>query len=558
MGDRELEFRSEADYISKYRRVLEHFDAVKIGLTATPALHTTEIFGPPIYEYSYREAVIDGYLIDHEPPTRIITRLAEDGIHWGVGEEVARYHPTTGQVELARLPDDVDLEVDQFNKRVVTESFNRVVCTQLAKQIDPSLPGKTVIFCATDRHADDVVRLLKAAFHAEYGAVEDDAVIKITGSADNPLELIRRYKNEQLPNVAVTVDLLTTGIDVRRICNVVFLRRVRSRILYEQMLGRATRRCDEIGKEVFRIFDAVDLYSALEPYTSMKPVVANPKIAFAALVDELGKVQSDQHKSEVIDQIVAKLQRKKRKLGKDALEQFEAAAGMSPSDLLRLLRYEGPTVAQQWFIEHAKLGEVLDRARTTGPDSVLISDHEDELRAVREGFGDNRPPGDYLEGFREYVQQNLNAVPALLVVTQRPRELTRQQLKELKLALDGAGYPEIHLRTAWRAQTNQDIAASIVGYIRQAALGDPLRLYEERVQAAMKKLLARQAWTPPQRQWLERIGKQLTQETVVDREALDRGQFAASGGFTRLNKIFDGKLEQLLGDVNEAIWERQA
>lgn len=559
MGDRELAFRNEADYISKYRRVIEHFDAVKIGLTATPALHTTEIFGTPIYEYGYREAVVDGYLIDHEPPTRIVTKLAEDGIHWRVGEEVAAYHPMTGQVELALLPDNVDVEVEQFNKRVVTESFNRVVCEELARQIDPVLDGKTLIFCATDRHADDVVRLLKAAFHAEYGAVDDDAVIKITGGADKPLELIRRYKNERLPNVAVTVDLLTTGIDVPKICNLVFMRRVRSRILYEQMLGRATRRCDEIGKEVFRVFDAVDLYAALEPYTSMKPVVVNPKIAFADLVAELGKMESAEHQSEVIEQIVAKLQRKKRSLGKNALEQFEAAAGMSPNDLLRLLRNEGPNVAQQWFIEHAKLGEVLDRAKGPGAQPLLISDHDDELRGVHEGFGNNLAPGDYLEAFRSYVQQNINTVPALLVVTQRPRELTRQQLKELKLALDQVGYSETHLRTAWRAQTSEDIAASIVGHIRQAALGDPLRPYDERVSAAMKKLLGGgQKWTANQRRWLERIGKQLAQETVVDRDSLDRGQFREHGGFDRLNTIFEGKLEQILADVNDAIWERQA
>jgi type I restriction enzyme R subunit len=554
MGDRELMFRSEADYISSYRRVIEHFDAVKIGLTATPALHTTEIFGAPIYEYGYREAVVDGYLIDHEPPTRIVTALAEDGIHWRVGEEVATYHPTTNQVQLSLLPDDVDVEVEQFNKRVVTQNFNRVVCEELARHIDPSLGGKTLVFCATDMHADLVVQLLKAAFQAQYGAVDDDAVIKITGSADKPLELIRRFKNEQLPNVVVTVDLLTTGIDVPAICNLVFLRRVRSRILYEQMLGRATRRCDDIGKEVFRVFDAVDLYAALEPYTSMKPVVVNPSIGFVALVDELSKVTSDEHKGEVIDQIVAKLQRKKKKLGKNALEQFEAAAGMSPDDLLRFLRDEGPAVAQKWFIEHAALGEVLDRAKGSGGQPLLISDHEDELRAVHEGFGDNAAPGDYLDGFRDFVKANLNQLPALLVVTQRPRELTRKQLKELKLALDQAGYPETHLRSAWRAQTNQDIAASIVGYIRQAALGDPLRPYEERVHAAMQRILASQPWKPPQRQWLERIGKQLTQETVVDRDALDRGQFATQGGFARLNKIFDGKLEQILGDVNEAIW----
>ncbi|MDH5671160.1 MAG: type I restriction-modification system endonuclease [Myxococcales bacterium] len=557
MSDRELNFRSETDYISKYRRVLEHFDAVKVGLTATPALHTTEIFGPPVFEYGYREAVIDGYLIDHEPPTRIVTELAEDGIHWRVGEKVEAYHPTTGEVQLSLLPDDVDVEIEHFNKRVVTEHFNRAVCGELARHIDPSLDGKTLIFCATDLHADMAVQLLKEAFAAQYGSVDDDAVLKITGSSDKPLELIRRYKNERLPNVAVTVDLLTTGIDVPPICNIVFLRRVRSRILYEQMLGRATRRCDGIGKEVFRIFDAVDLYSALDAYTAMKPVVVNPTIGFAALIDELGKLPSDDDRAEVVAQIVAKLQRKKRKLGKQALEQFEAAAGMGPDDVLRLLRDEGPEAAQKWFVEHASLGVVLDSARTGGGQPILISEHEDKVRRVEQGFGDNSPPGDYIEEFRQYVKENLNKLPALIAVTQRPRELSRKGLKELKLAFDQAGYSETRLRSAWRAQTNEDIAASIVGYIRQAALGDPLRPYDERVQVAMKKILASQPWTAPQRKWLERIGKQLTQETVVDREVLDRGQFAAQGGFERLNKVFDGRLEQILGDVNEALWEGQ-
>jgi type I restriction enzyme R subunit len=122
-------------------------------------------------------------------------------------------------------------------------------------------------------------------------------------------------------------------------------------------------------------------------------------------------------------------------------------------------------------------------------------------------------------------------MPALLVVTQRPRELTRAQLKELRAALDAAGYSEAMLRSAWRDATNQDIAASIIGYIRQAALGDALVPYEERVDRALKQILASQRWTAPQRKWLERIGQQLKQETVVDKAALDQGQFKTQGGF---------------------------
>jgi type I restriction enzyme R subunit len=204
-----------------------------------------------------------------------------------VGEEVAVYNAQTENIDLFNAPDELAFEVGEFNKKVITESFNQVVCNALTDYISPFGPEKTLIFCATDRHADMVVRLLKEAFQARGMDIEDEAVLKITGTADKPLQLIRRYRNETNPVIAVTVDLLTTGIDVPAITNLVFLRRVNSRILYEQMLGRATRRCDDIGKEVFRIFDAVDLYGNLEPVNSMKPVVQNPNIGFAQLINEI-------------------------------------------------------------------------------------------------------------------------------------------------------------------------------------------------------------------------------------------------------------------------------
>ncbi|MFO7561809.1 MAG: type I restriction-modification system endonuclease [Enhygromyxa sp.] len=554
MSDGDLSFRDQLDYISKYRRVLDHFDAVKIGLTATPALHTTEIFGRPVFQYSYREAVIDGMLIDHEPPIRIITALAEDGIHWAAGEQMSLYDADSHEVDTVVLPDEVDLEVDSFNRKVVTENFNRVVCKQLAHHIDPSLPEKTIIFCATDSHADMVVELLKAAMAEVYGEVEEDAIVKITGASDKPLELIRRFKNERLPNIAVSVDLLSTGIDVPAICNVVFLRRVRSRILYEQMMGRATRRCDDIDKEVFRIYDAVDLYSALKKVSTMKPVVADPKRSFASLVEELDKLAATTHGQAVLEQLVAKFQARRRRLEGQAGEAFAVAAGESPSAALERLRHASPTDAAQWFASHPQVVPLLDK-RLGGPAKLILSEHADELRRVERGYGTADKPADYLDSFAGYLQSHLNEIPALLVVTQRPRELTRKQLKELRLALDQAGYTNAALQTAWRETTNQDIAASIIGFIRQAALGDALVPYATRVDWALQKILASHSWSPPQRKWLERIAQQIKIEIVVDREALDLGVFKTQGGRARLNKIFDGKIDDLLGEFQDLVWQ---
>jgi type I restriction enzyme R subunit len=129
------------------------------------------------------------------------------------------------------------------------------------------------------------------------------------------------------------------------------------------------------------------------------------------------------------------------------------------------------------------------------------------------------------------------------------------QLKELKILLDAQGYSETTLQVAWREMTNEDIAASIIGFIRRAALGDPLIPYADRVDRAKEQLLKSRSWTAPQRQWLERIGKQLKQETIVDREAFDQEQFRDKGGFTRINKIFEGQLEALLTEVGDRIWQ---
>jgi len=557
MSDSELTFRSQDDYVSKYRRVLDYFDAVKVGLTATPALHTTDIFGDPVFRYSYREAVVDGYLIDHEPPIRIETALARAGIAFAKDEQFELLDTRSGEIDLAHAPDEIHFEVEQFNKKVITEPFNQVVAEELAKHIDPALPGKTLIFAATDAHADIIVKAIKDAFADAYGEIEDAAVKKITGSVDRVQKLIRSFRNDANPKIAVTVDLLTTGIDVPSITNLVFLRRVNSRILYEQMIGRATRQCPDIGKEVFRIFDAVDLYVHLQGLTDMKPVVVNPSISFEQLVTELVAAKDDAQRATIRDQLAVKLRRRIKKLPADARERIEAVAGEAPEAVLKRVLDASPHQLAGWFAGRAALGAVLDwQADGDVPRFVPISHHADEVVAVTRGYGAADKPEDFLDSFTAFVRDNVNTIAALKLVVQRPRDLTRADLKELRLALDRKGYSEASLRRAWADAKNEDIAASIIGFVRQAAIGDPLLPYEDRVRDAMRAILAGRTWTEPQKRWLRRIGEQIGKEVVVDREALDRDPFAADGGFTRLNKVFGGELESVLAGINEEMWKK--
>lgn len=564
MSDTEQAFRSFDDYISKYSRVLDYFDAVKIGMTATPALHTSQLFGSPVYNYSYREAVIDGFLVDYEPPYLIGTELSKNGIHWETKQTVLVYDVDNHQIDSFQTPDDIDIEVEGFNRKVITEAFNKVVCTELAEHLDPNSQQKTLIFCATDAHADMVVTLLKAAFKERYGSVDDDAVIKITGVADKPLELIRRFRNEHLPNVAVTVDLLTTGIDVPKICNLVFLRRVNSRILFDQMMGRATRLCDfdDESKGPFRVFDAVRLFEVVSQFPVMRPVVVDPGISFVQLQQEISGVLDDSARQLVKEQFLAKLQSKKRHLDERGREEFEACAGMAPDALIRTLKAMSSADAAEWFTQNPTLAEILDRKSEGGGRKILLSEHEDALLGVERGYGDGQKPQDYLDQFKAYISQHGNDIPALMAVLTRPRELTRKQLKDLALALDLAGFSETRLATAWRELTSEDIAARIVGYIRQAAIGDALIPYTQRVDAALKKMLANppngKPWSDPQRTWLKKIAAQTKVNVVVDSAALeDPDQIfkREGGGFTRLDRLFNGNLTQVLAAFNDAVWD---
>lgn len=561
MSEAETTFRDQNDYVSKYRRVVEYFDAVKVGLTATPALHTAQIFGDPIYRYSYREAVIDGWLIDHDPPHLIKTALSEAGIRIEAGETIDVLDPRTGEIDTATLPDQLDFTVEHFNRKVRAPKFNQVVAAEIARRIDIMSPdfGKTLVFATSDDHADEVVQYLRQAYRDEGLEIRDDMIQKITGSVDKPGKLILKYKNEADPRIAVTVDLLTTGIDVPSITNLVFLRRVNSRILYDQMIGRATRKCDEIGKEAFQIYDAVDLYPNLQAMTEMRPVVVDPKVSFETLFDGFENAEDPDHQEEILDQIIVKLSRKVRRMNAEIREQYTAQAGETPEETLDRFRNGPAPEVRQWTQARPGLGQFFDFKGDRGaPPIIPIYTGDDTVTGVTRGYGEGVRPADFIDAFQTFVRDNANKIDALNLVVTRPRDLTRESLRELRLALDARHFTESALRTAWRDRTNEDIAASIIGFIRQAALGDPLIPYADRVDAAIRKVASTHDLDDVQRRWLDRIGDEMKSQVVIDRQAFDDSPFAQQGGYRRLNKIFGGELDTILEEIRIETWEPAA
>ncbi len=219
------------------------------------------------------------------------------------------------------------------------------------------------------------------------------------------------------------------------------------------MLGRATCRCDEIGKTVFRIFDPVDIYAALQDVSSMKPLVKDPNITLEQLVQELidpgslnapGSTVETSHAHDVLDVISQKVMRILRKAVKNAekkpllkqkLDELEMLWGVEPSKLHKHLHGLGPKQAAEFVLSHSGLLKQLGEVNALlGSDRLpLIYEGEDEFKSRTQTYGVNEKPADYLDSFNHFIRDQLNQSVALGVIVNKPKDLTREQLREVRL-----------------------------------------------------------------------------------------------------------------------------
>ncbi|MEZ8946210.1 type I restriction-modification system endonuclease [Vibrio sp. 10N.247.311.12] len=587
----EMLFRDQKEYQSKYRNVLDYFDAIKIGLTATPVRHTEEIFGSPVYEYRFKQAVLDGRLVDQEPMIEVKTELSEQGIALEAGETVKQF--VEGAPVDKVLEDDLNIDISGFNKRAIVTSFNQAVCNVLPEYIDPSQPDKTLVFCVNDLHAEEVVRLLRETYKEQLGEEVNDAIIKITGKSvggdSKQIEsLITRYRKERLPNIVVTVDLLTTGIDVPSIRNLVFLRQVKSLVLYEQMKGRGTRLCKENNKQSFRIFDAVNLKSTIEQYDAtklMKPVGAKINVSAEQLIEEMANVDANDHQEldgdtfaqKALDSLVLKLGRtlnkaktirhEKELVGTEAnqmqamLEQAIPELGGNIEHLPKHLLSLGPIAAAKLLKENAWIvtaEQNLRRAINFGERAPLIYEGDAGEVTVTQDWGGYKQPEDYLEAFSRYIKENSNKVAALDIVVNRPRDLTKKDLVSLLTKLETRQFNEQTLLQARKAAKQEDVAARIIGLIRQAAIGSPLVPFEERLTHAQEMITTRYKLTKSQQKWLKRIVNQMREDLVLNDDSFKVGTLRTKGGKSRADKDLDGQLDIIMKDLVDATWGESA
>jgi type I restriction enzyme R subunit len=553
--------------LSLWRNTLDHFDAIKIGLTATPAAHTKAYFTDVVYRYEYSRAVREGYLVDYDA-VKVTSDVRMKGVFLQEGELVGMVDPDTGNEQLDQLEDERAFDAAEVEQKVTSPDSNRKILEQLKKyaleheQTYGRFP-KTLIFAANDvphtSHADQL-----AATAVDVFGRGESFVRKITGRADRPLQKIREFRNRQTPGIVVSVDLMSTGVDIPDLEFIVFLRPVKSRILFEQMLGRGTRKGEKFpDKSHFTVFDCFD-GTLLAYFRNSTGLTADPPEKPSRTIREIiDDIWSNRDRDYNIRCLVRRLQRIEKEMAGEARELF-AAFGIEDGDVgryasalpgnlrrdftgaMRLLRDEK---FQKLLVSYPRRKKVF----------VKALENEDAVSSeylIRDGLGNEHKPEDYLEAFAHFVRENPAKVHAIQILLDRPQEWGTKALDELrkKLASTPERFTVDLLQRAHQLRYDKALV-DIISMVKHAARDqEPLLTAEERVEKAFQKLTVDKHFTPEQQQWLGRIRRHLVANLSIEQEDFESiPVLAEPGGWKPANLAFDGNLDRFIRFLNEAV-----
>jgi type I restriction enzyme R subunit len=551
---------------SKWREVLDHFDGIKIGLTATPAAHTKAYFKDIVFVYNYERAVREGFLVDYDA-IAIQSDITIKGVFLTEGEEVGLINAGTGQLSFEILEDERELPAPTTEIDWTAPDRNRKIIREMKKYLleqEAQLGRfpKTLIFAQNDishiSHCDSLVGILREEFNRG-----DDFVQKITGSptVDRPLQKIREFRNRKDPGIVITVDMLSTGVDVPKIENIVFLRPVKSRILFEQMMGRGTRRCLEIHKTHFTVFDCFN-GSLLEYFRKTTGITAEapgkPGKSIREIVQEIADNRDREYNTQVL---VKRLLRISKNITQEGRNQFHYILA---GDIAEFAKALPQRLEKEWekTIEFLQNKTFLDLCeKYPRPERKFLRadgavDYVSSKIVFRAKDGRELGPQDYLKEFERFVKENPQHIEALKVLLNRPQEFDPRQLKTLREALSvhpdflEDKFTEKNLRRAY----NKELA-DIISLIRHAERGTELLTPELRVDRALEKLRCSRSFTAEQEKWLALIRRHLIENILMEEEDIDHFPIFTREGVSRvkLDRILQGNLKTFVHELNLAI-----
>jgi type I restriction enzyme R subunit len=600
-----------------WRQVLEYFDAHLIGLTATPSKQTIGFFNQNLVtEYGHERAVADGVNVGYEV-YRIKTQVTKQGGKVEKGFYVDKRHKETRARRWEQLDEDLAYGAQDLDRSVVVPSQIRTVLTAFRDALFTELfPGrtlvpKTLIFCKDDSHAEDVVHLVREVFGRGNDFAKKityQAKHPVTGKPANTESLIQEFRTSPQLRIAVTVDMIATGTDIKPLECLLFLRDVRSRVYFEQMKGRGTRvltptdlqavsGADARAKTHFVIVDAVGVCESDK--TDSRPLEKKPTVAFDKLLlgVALGKRDED-----TLTTLAGRLARLDREISRDEAKTLSTiAGGKSLAEMsATLLRAVNPDViaeraahkpgaspdevapekfaaAQKQLVDEAcapfdlpALREALAKAKQEAEQTI---DTVTADMVTHQGFdaAAKEKAANLLKSFRNYIEQHKAEITALQILYSRPfkQRLTEKMLKELekKLRDNHAAWTEDRLWDAFavtapgkvKGRSQAGRFADLVALVRFALEQQPVltpfadSVSERFNEWLMDKAKAGVKFSAEQLSWLNLIRDHIATSLSIEPDDLELSPFNQRGGLGKAHQLFGEQLPKLLNELNEVL-----
>jgi len=589
-----------------WRQVLEYFDAFIIGLTATPSKQTLGFFNQNLVtEYSHERAVADGVNVDYEV-YRIKTKITEEGSKVEAGYYIDKRDKLTRKIRWEQLDEDFEYSPSELDQGVVApDQIRTIIKTFKERLFNEIFPGreevpKTLVFAKNDSHAEDIVNIVREEF-----GKGNEFCKKITYKTfgEKTDDLITSFRNSYNPRIAVTVDMISTGTDIKPLECLIFMRDVKSRVYFEQMKGRGVRTIsstdlmavtpDASYKTHFVIVDTVGVCE--RDKTDSRSLERSRSISFEKLITSVALGNRDK---DTLTSLAGRLARMDRKIEEEDKKKIEKLAGgkslkMLINNLLdaidpdkkiekakEIFHTGTPTEGQ---IQKAQ-GALAEKACAPFDNPVMrntiieihnrseqIIDTISKDYVISVGF-DTKKARIIVDTFKKFIEENKDELTALQIIYNKPyskRQLTYEQIKQLADAIKKPPY-YLTTETLWKAYEQlekskvrgagpQKLLTNIISLIRfaigQSDILEPFsRIVEHRFREwiAQQEIIGRK-FTPGQIKWIRMIKDHIATSVRIEKEDMEYPPFYDKGGLIKINQEFGEDLDSVLEELNEVL-----
>ncbi|NCN65186.1 MAG: DEAD/DEAH box helicase family protein [Candidatus Altiarchaeum hamiconexum] len=597
-----------------WKQVLDYFDAFLIGLTATPSKSTIAFFNNNlVMEYRHELAVADQINVDFSV-YKIMTKITKDGSVIEAGETIQKRDMRTRRKRWETLEDDLEYDAEQLDKEVVSkDQIRKVIRTFKEKVLTEIFPGrkyvpKTLIYAKDDNHAEEIVQVIREEFNEG-----NDFAVKITykTEGEKPENLIRQFRNGFNPRIAVTVDMIATGTDIKPLEIVFFMRYVKSRNYFEQMKGRGVRVMrnddfktvtpDAMAKERFVIVDAVGV-TENEDLSETRPLEQKPLVSFEKLLKTIRFAKP--HKDN-LSSMASRLSRMQKKLTEKQIDEIkEITGGKSLPDFARdfvdaidedkiyaqaqkefgagnYIEYEPlkkeieeisqkrMTEAVKQFIYNAKLMQRLPEIKQE-TEQVIDDVSVDVVEEAGYSPIATEKARNIIKSFRDFIEKNKDELTALQVFYTDKGRLHWKDIKEVAEKIKSPPY-SLTPGKIWQAYAQLEESkvrgktknkrSDFVSLLRfELGKANELEPFNNTVDKRFAIWLKKQRdsrieFTQEQLNWLEKIKNHISESIDITTDDFEYAPFDQMGGLGKAFDVFGGqmKFNSIFNDISAEV-----